>query len=195
MDWQNAVFAPGWFWSMASTILIVGSLIGLYRQLRLQSSQGAWDQLEAIENAWGTERMDRSKLQVLLAIRDHPDRSTVPPADFTTIGGYWERIGALATTGNVDLKLLHAFNGGACPVWWVALAPVIQQLRADTGNPEEYRAFERLSAAIDRLDIRTGAGQFDEAALMGSLAGRIAVLEGRLEVEKELRATSGAAGS
>ena len=32
MDWQNAIFGPGWVWSMLSMVLVVGSLLGLYRQ-------------------------------------------------------------------------------------------------------------------------------------------------------------------
>jgi hypothetical protein len=39
MDWQNAIFAPGWVWSMLSMVLVVGSLVGLYRQLRTQRVQ------------------------------------------------------------------------------------------------------------------------------------------------------------
>ena len=32
MDWQNAIFGPGWVWSLLSMVLVVGSLLGLYRQ-------------------------------------------------------------------------------------------------------------------------------------------------------------------
>jgi hypothetical protein len=39
MDWQNAIFAPGWVWSMLSMVLVVGTLIGLSRQLLAQQTQ------------------------------------------------------------------------------------------------------------------------------------------------------------
>ena len=39
MDWQNAIFAPGWVWSMLSMVLVVGTLVGLYRQLLSQHTQ------------------------------------------------------------------------------------------------------------------------------------------------------------
>jgi len=39
MDWQNAIFAPGWGWSMLSLVLVVGTLVGLYRQLLTQHIQ------------------------------------------------------------------------------------------------------------------------------------------------------------
>jgi len=31
MDWQNAIFAPGWVWSMLSMVSVVGSLAGVFR--------------------------------------------------------------------------------------------------------------------------------------------------------------------
>jgi hypothetical protein len=39
MDWQYAIFAPGWVWSMLSLVLVVGTLVGLYRQLLAQRTQ------------------------------------------------------------------------------------------------------------------------------------------------------------
>jgi len=128
MDWQNAIFAPGWAWSMLSMVLVVGSLVGLYRQLRLQSAQGAREQLESLDREWTSERFDRCKLEVLLALRDGTDPTNVPRATAFVIAGYWERIGALARGGHHDPKLLHSFNGGACPVWWTALAPFCQEV-------------------------------------------------------------------
>jgi hypothetical protein len=55
---QGALIGPGseWFWSMLQFIVVAGTLIGLYRQLRLQSSQGAIEQLDAFEREWAYER-------------------------------------------------------------------------------------------------------------------------------------------
>ena len=126
MDWQNAIFAPGWVWSMLSMVLVVGTLVGLYRQLRLQSAQGARDQLESLDREWSSERFDRCKLEVLLWLRDGANSSGVPRAASFAIAGYWERNAALAKLGHLDPRLLHSFNGGACPVWWAALAPFVR---------------------------------------------------------------------
>ena len=130
MDWQNAIFAPGWFWSMLRTVLVVGSLAGLYRQLRLQSARAAREQLDAIAHEWSSEWYDRCKLDVLRALRDKPDPTAVPTGSAFAIALYWERLGTLARSGHVDPKLLHDYNGGACPVWWAALAPIVRKVRA-----------------------------------------------------------------
>ena len=70
MDWQNAIFAPGWVWSLLSLVLVVGSVAGLYRQLRLQHSQGAVEQLDAFKREWYAERLLSYRLNVLVALHD-----------------------------------------------------------------------------------------------------------------------------
>ena len=188
MDLQNALFAPGWAWSLLSLVLVVGSLFGLYRQLRLQSAQGAREQLESLDREWNTERFDRCKLEVLSALRDGRNAEAVPRAPAFAIANYWERVGALAFAGHVDRLLLHGFNGGACPVWWVALGPLVRELRIAHDDPTEYRRFEWLADQMDTLDRRAGANAFDAATLSSQLDERIAVYEDRIRFERALRA-------
>jgi hypothetical protein len=104
-----------------------------------------------------------------------------------SIALYWERIAALTHGGHVDPKLLHSFNGGACPVWWAALAPFIRQLRTAYHDPTEYREFEWLAGSMSDMDRRVGASAFDEAMLAGQLDQRIAELRDRLRFEQTLR--------
>ncbi len=190
MAWQNAIFAPGWVWSMLSMVLVVGTLVGLYRQLRLQSAQGAREQLETLDREWNTERFDRCKLEVLLVLRDSKDATAVPRAAATAIATYWERIAALTDGGHIDLKLLHSFNGGACPVWWVALAPFIRKLRAQNADPAEYLGFARLAESMAVLDRQTGASAFDEELLRSQLDDRIATYHDRIRLEESLRSAT-----
>ena len=187
MDWQNAIFAPGWFWSMLSLILIVGSLLGLYRELRLKSAQGAREQLESVDREWNSERFDRCKLEVLLALQDGADPTGVPNAAAYAIGHYWERIGALARDGHFDPNLLHRYNGGACPVWWVALAPFVRKVRVQNGDPTEYSQFEWLAGVMAVLDRRAGASTFDEELLASQLKERIVTYQDRIWFEQDLR--------
>jgi hypothetical protein len=154
MDWQNALFAPGWAWSALSLVLVVGTLLGLYRQLQLQSAQGAREQLESLDREWNSPRFLRRKLGVLRAYRDAPEQVIRQRGLVTAIAGYWERIGSLVNAGHIEAKLLHDFNGGACPVWWVALEPTIRQLRTDYGDPTEYAEFEWLAGAMSALDAK-----------------------------------------
>jgi hypothetical protein len=165
---------------MISTVAVVTSLYGVYRQLRMQSAQGAWEQLESISEAWASERLDRAKLAVLIAVRDTKDLAAIPSSHALIIAAYWERLGALVKLGHVDAKLLYSFNGGACPLWWAALAPLVRRLRTEWGDPAEFEAFETLAARMTEFDRRGGASLFDEALLREQLDDRIATYEERL---------------
>jgi hypothetical protein len=68
---------------------------------------------------------------------------------------------ALAQGGYLDLKLLHKFNGGACPVWWVALAPFVRKIQIRDEDATEYQGFGWLAGEMTELDRRGGASVFD----------------------------------
>ena len=103
------------------------------------------------------------------------------------IAGFWERIASLVRGGHLDPNLLHAYNGSACPVWWVALAPFVRSFRDANEYQTEYMNFEWLAGVMDELDRRAGAGVFDEAMFARQLPSRIATFEDRLRFEQVLR--------
>ena len=96
MDWEKALFAPGWVWSVVSTVVVVGSVLGLYRQLRLQSSQQAVEQLNRFEQEYTSERFLRYYLELLRAQKSGVDPAELPNAAIGPIIGFWERVGSLA---------------------------------------------------------------------------------------------------
>ena len=122
-----AFIGPGseWFWTAISGIVLAVTFIAIYRQLVLARGASAREQLESSDREWDSERFALCKLEILLARRDGADPASVPSSAVLAIAGYWERIAALARGGHLDPKLLHTYNGGVCPVWWVALAPFI----------------------------------------------------------------------
>ena len=181
---------PGseWFWTALSGLVLAVTFIAIYRQLSLARGADAREQLELYDREWKSERLTRCKLEILLARRDGGDPAKVPQAAALAIAGFWEKSAALVRGGHLDPKLLHSFNGGACPVWWVALAPVLGKLRAESGDPTEWELFEGLAEAMTRMDQRAGVGVVNEAWLAGQLDSRIAGLQDQLRYEQALRA-------
>ncbi len=120
-----AFIGPGseWFWTAVSGLVLAVTFIAIYRQLALARGANAREQLESSDREWSSERFALCKLEVLLARRDSTDPAKVPSAPALAIANFWERIAALARGGHLDPALLHTYNGGVCPVWWVALAP------------------------------------------------------------------------
>ena len=123
MDWQNAIFGPGWVWSMLSMVLVVGSLLGLYRQLQLQHDAAATEQLNSLLGEWSSERMCRAKLTVLLAIEAGVAPEQLPHRAVSHVGFFWQRIGYLVRTGHMDRKLVHRHLGPQVQMWRAWLGP------------------------------------------------------------------------
>jgi hypothetical protein len=184
-----AFIGPGseWFWTALSGIVLAVTFIAIYRQLVLARNASAREQLESSDREWNSERFALCKLEVLLARRDNADPASVPGAPAQAIAFYWERIAALARGGHLDPKLLHTYNGGACSVWWVALAPFVRRRRAELEDETEFMGFEWLAGVMTELDLRAGTTAFTEAMLASQLPSRIEVFEDRLRFEQVLR--------
>ena len=185
-----ALIGPGseWFWTAVSGIVLAVTFVAIYRQLVLARGMSAREQLESSDREWSSEWFMRCKLEILVSRRDSDDPASIAPAPALAMAGYWERIGALARRGHLDPTLLHTYNGGACPVWWVALAPFIRRYRTELEDETEYQHFEWLAAKMSELDRRNGASVFDERLFATQLAGRIAVFQDRLRFEQDMRA-------
>jgi hypothetical protein len=69
-------------WSMLQLVVVAVSLIGLYRQLRLQSSAGAIEQATALARDWNSELLHRSRLAALLARAERREPGQHQPTGF-----------------------------------------------------------------------------------------------------------------
>jgi hypothetical protein len=184
-----AFIGPGseWFWTAVSGIVLAVTFLAIYRQLSLQRSANAREQLDSTDREFRSELLTRCKLEVLLALSNGTEPANVPLAPAYAIALYWQRIAALAQGGHLDPRLLHQFNGGACPVWWVALAPFVRKVRIDNQDATEYQGFERLAVKMAELDRRAGASVFDATLLATQLNDRIATYQDALRLEQSLR--------
>lgn len=140
---ELVLFGPGsdWLWFMLQFFALTVTFFAIYRQLRLQASQGAIEQLTAFENEWTSERMIRWKLEVLVALRDGADPDALPP-EWARIAGFWERVGALVRAGHVDRVLLWNGSGTAAITWWATLADTINEARNEGGGRTAMENFE-----------------------------------------------------
>ena len=189
MDWQNAIFAPGWVWSMLSMVLVVGSLAGVYHQLRLQRSQGAVEQIDAFTREWNSERFLSYRLNLLVALQGGADPALIRDALAGTLSNYWEAIGTLARAGHLDRRLLWDNHGNSCQMWWGYLGPYCRATRARMEDPAMYENFEWLRLEMDSMDRGAGTGvTYTEAVLSALLDGGVSNTRERLRIEQSLRA-------
>ena len=185
-----AFIGPGseWFWTAVSGLVLAGTFIAIYRQLRIARSANAWAQLGEIERDADSERMTRYKLEVLLAIRDRNGRTDLPEAAASTIANFWEKVALLVRTGHVDRHLLYEQASLSCQRWWGALGPWVKANRTEVGQPKIGENFEWLAELFASFDRQGGAGAiFDDAYFTGNVERMIAGCRDDLRVWEALR--------
>jgi hypothetical protein len=180
---------PGseWFWTALSGIVLAVTFIAIYRQLRLQSSASAIEQLGSYDREWKSERNTRYKLEIELALRDGAEPADAAFGAAHAISGFWEYIASLTRAGHIDPKLLWNSSGGDCLDYWAMLAPFARNQRTGLAIPTLYENFEWLAGVMAELDRRAGAPIVDAAYIATTLERRIARKLDQLRVEQSLR--------
>ena len=190
MDWENAVFGPGWFWSMLGVVLVVGSLVGLYRQLRLQARMGAIEQLDAFRREAYSESMQRYGLDVMIALRDHDDPADVPEAAVLGLGDFWANFATLARAGHRDAALLWQSDSASPQIIWWWIAPFVVKARAESRLfVPAYVDFEWLVGVMAEMDRTGGRPAIDSAAVIANLDRLIALQRDLIRYSQAMRSS------
>jgi hypothetical protein len=184
-----AFIGPGseWFWTALSGIVLAVTFLAIYRQLRLQRSRSAIEQLDGFQHEWGSERMVMHSLDAYLARRDRTDPADLPQAAVYALANFWDKLGLLCRTGHFDPKLVGKLYFDECVEIWVLLAPCIKRRQVERSDPHYFEHFEWLAGVMSELGRRTGAPAFDEATLTSVLGLRINLCEDLIRVERALR--------
>ena len=186
------LIGPGseWFWAMLQLVVVAVSLVGLYRQVRLQSSASAIEQTRAITGEWNSEALHRSRLATLLSLRDGVDDATASRHAAIEVGNFWERVGWLVRSGKIDRKIIHAYVGTAVRLWWKLLAPSTEELRTQQQDVGVFEHFAWLATTIAEMDRRAGFSPDydDEAFVRGLVRTSIDRSRGAIRLAEELRA-------
>ncbi|MEO6208200.1 MAG: hypothetical protein ABIP77_09635 [Candidatus Limnocylindrales bacterium] len=170
-----ALIGPGseWFWSMLQFVIVAITLYAIYRQLRLQASAGAIEQMAALERDWNSEPLIRSRLAILLALRDGVDPADVPDRAASEIGNFWERVGYLVLMGHIERRLLYEYLGPAVRLWWTWLTPTTHRERKRTEQPRNNEHFEWLVGVMAEMDRKAGMGPAFDVAYLDRLVPRL----------------------
>lgn len=182
-----ALIGPGseWLWTAISGIVLAITFIAIYRQLRLQRSAAAIEQMTALEREWLSEDLVRSRLAVLTAIRDGALPGSLP-ASAERIGNFFERVSFLVESGHIQREPVHASFATVVPAWWRWLEPSVRLWRHD--EPETWTEFEWLATLMDRMTRAKGRTQVvDEAYLRRTLPEVMQSLRDQIQRAEELR--------
>ena len=181
-----------WFWSMLQFVIVAITLVAIYRQVRLQASTAAIDQATALQAEWhSSERFNRSRLAILLALQHKLDPATSARAACSEIGNFWERVGFLVRAGHIQRRLVFEYFSNSVQLWWAWLAPTIRTWRVHEQDPLIFEHFEWLASSMGDLDRAKGPQRvLDDAYLAVHLAGNIQSSLDLIAREEEIRAVA-----
>lgn len=180
------LIGPGseWFWTAVSGIVLAITFVAIYRQLALARSANAFAQLDALVQEWSGERIVRKRHTVLVALRTGTLPTALPDGPAQAIANYWEKVAALVRAGHIDQTIIAEGHGGA-EDWWGILAPWVDRVRVEAGNPGYWEHFEWLAGVMVKMHP---ALRFDQGRFEQGLASRIAGLENELQDLAAMRA-------
>lgn len=185
------LIGPGseWFWSMLQFVIVAITLYAIYRQVRLQASAAAIQQMDALVKEWRSESSTRHTLNITMALRDGVAPEKVPYGAASTIGDFWEGIGYLVRAGHIDRKLLYENLGSGTRWWWAVLARWAMSVRLETGQRGALEHFEWLAGQMAVMDRKAGDSVvYDESYIASTLNKRIENDKDRLRIAEEVRA-------
>jgi hypothetical protein len=186
-----AFIGPGseWFWTALSGLVLAVTFLGIYRQLRISRSANAFEQMNRLTTDWESERMNRHKLEILLALREGVKPENVPSGAASYVRDFWDDMALLIRAGHVDRKLVYDSFTAPCRAWWATLAPVTRRLRIEAADPRLSVYHEWLAGVMAEMDAKAGLVlTYDEAFIASTLDERLQRARDVIRVAEELRA-------
>lgn len=190
VNWSGAVFGPGseWFWSFAQFVVVAVTLVAIYRQLKLQASERAIDQLTEFRRESYSEFLLRYELDVMIAQRDHDDPADIPEAAVLNIGDYWGSYATLARAGHRDPRLVWLGDSTTPQVVWLWIEPFVRRVRTErkTGIPT-YEDLEWFAGEMARMDREGGRPAITAETIVRERDRWIALFEDEIRHLEALR--------
>lgn len=186
-----AFIGPGseWFWAGLSGLILAVTFIAIYRQLRLQASASAFEQLHSMIQEWGSERLLRCRVELLRGLRDGTDPAKLPLGVSIQILDYWETIGLLVRNRHVSRHLVWDQMGNVCEGWWVILGPSILAMREEVSDTTIGENFAWLAGAMADLNRKVAIPPVvDEALVFSRIDASLAATTDTLRLVRSLRA-------
>lgn len=191
---ELVLIGPGseWFWTALQFVVVVVTLLAIYRQLRAQAASNWLHRMEALQSRWDAPQMVHARL--VAALWRKRAGGGAPGFDaqvaLNWLCGFFEDLGILERQGYVTWDEVEGGWGESLVQWWALLAPTIDDFRSGTpGMSAAFSDFERLArraeeAARRRSDDWTVA----EAQIPGIIEARIGRDTARLRMLRDVAA-------
>ena len=130
---------------MASFVVVVVSLGGIYSQLRAQGSANAVQRIESLQGKYGSERMAYARLALALDLK-YEERSGHTFEKARPLLDFFANLDDLHEAGYLSVAEIWNSWGRAIQVWTALLASTVEHQRELENAPELYDGSRLLSA-------------------------------------------------
>jgi hypothetical protein len=183
------IFGTGseWFWTAMSTLIVLISLVAIYRQIKGQTASSAIAQMFAFEEELDGERILRHKLAIVKALHAGVSPEQLPEAPAFAISTFFSRVGFLTRREHFDRDLLWVSRPYA-DWWWQALSAWVRQRRLEESDPGLFSDFEWLAHNLGHPRGETGSlSVWDPSQGQPGLERRISWYQDQIDVAVQLR--------
>ena len=177
---------PGseWFWTAVSGLVLAVTFLAIYRQLRLQASAAAREQLNEVNREWGSERMLRMRLATFQSLLEGSMDDASVAWDTCN---FWEFVGTLAREGHLNMRVMKTILGANVTWWWAVMGPECRRVRDQYSAQDLWEDFEWLSTQMSKVGGGTVAVNSKPVTPEDLQAGA-ARMQQRIALEESLRA-------
>jgi hypothetical protein len=114
--------------------MVLGSLLGIYRQLQSQGSANALQRFESLAGQYNSPRMYHARLRLALHLKDErPDIAGLAKA--APVLDFFSTLSNLEEEGFVSVKELAEAWGRSMQVWYALAAPIVDFARQTDNLP------------------------------------------------------------
>ena len=190
-----ALIGPGseWFWTAVSGLVLATTFLAIYRQLRLQAHASAVEQLNAFDREAASERTNRAKTTLLIALRDGKNPVDLPDAAAGEVAASW---GGSRRWPAPDtwIPAGRGMTGWFAESWWLQLGPWIVKKRVDRADPTYYANLDGLAASCARWTSPPASRPQRRSSSTGFVEDVIAELRDMIRTEELLRSADAGSG-
>lgn len=146
-----------WFWAFLQTLILLISLLAIFRQLRLQHKANITAVLERLSTVWESQDMSQSRL-VLLRAKQSQSFSINRKQE--GVIKFLEELGIYVRTGIIPGALAWEFFSYEVERYWPVAEPFIQKIREDSNDSTYFSNAEWLYKRLSTMTRWRGGSVF-----------------------------------
>ena len=134
-----------WFWSMAQSMIVLGSLIFIYRQIKIQRYSNMLQMLNNMRENWNSERMMPFRKTTCTNYQKGTKKIGMAEGE---VLGFFEEMGFMLKKGVVDKDFIWETYSYFIEHYWSMLESNIKEFRLSTRDNSWFKNFESLRDSV-----------------------------------------------